>query len=131
MLLFAIWNLKNTIAYKCERLVLSRTSVYFAISKLIPLFSYSFHLPCISFLTFIFALYVQCFPFFLIDRNRKQVLLIKSLEAKKYFCALFNFLKMVIFTTMFRRWSTLWNSTLKIITTLFRRCLTLLISKLK
>ena len=50
-------------------------------------------------------------------------------EVQKYF-ALFNFLKMVILSTLFRRWSTLWNSTLKI-TALFRRCLTLLISTLK
>ena len=100
---FTIRNLKKTIAYKCKQVVLSHTSVYFDISRLLPLFSYSFHVPCISFLTFIFTLYVPCFPFFLIDRNRKQVLLIKLFEAKKYFFALFNFLKMVIFTTIFRR----------------------------
>ena len=74
---FTIWNLKSAITYKCGRVVLSRTSVYFAISKLILLFSYSFHDHAIYFLTFIFTLYVPCFPFFLIDHNRKQVLLIK------------------------------------------------------
>ena len=100
---FTIRNLKKTIVYKCKQVVLSCTSVYFDISRLLPLFSYSFHVPCISFLTFIFTLYVPCFPFFLIDRNRKQVLLIKFFEAKKHFFALFNFLKMVIFTAIFRR----------------------------
>ena len=38
-------------------------------------------------------------------------------------------LAMVIFTTLFPHWPTLWNSTLKK-TTLFRRCLTLLTSAL-
>ena len=40
------------------------------------------------------------------------------------------FLKMVIFTRLFWRWPTLWNSTLKR-ATLFRCCLTLFISTLK
>ena len=38
--------------------MLSRTLVYFVISKLMLLFSYSFHVPCITRL-----LYVPCFPF--------------------------------------------------------------------
>ena len=37
----------SAITYKCGRVVLSRTSAHFAISKLILLFSYSFHVPCI------------------------------------------------------------------------------------
>ena len=38
-------------------------------------------------------------------------------EAQKYIVfAYFNFLKMVIFATLFRCWSTLWNSTLKVTT---------------
>ena len=86
--------------------VLSRTSVYFAISKLMLLFSYSFHVPCIILSNV------------LIDHNRKQVLLIKWViffsEAPKYFFALLNFLKVVIFTKLLWRSSTLWNSTLKI-----------------
>ena len=49
MLLFTIWNLKSAITYKCGRVVLSRASVYFAISKLILLFSYSFHSPLTMF----------------------------------------------------------------------------------
>ena len=80
---------QSSITYKCVRVVLSRTPVYFATSKLI-LFSYSFHVPCtiyyshilfmyhaLYFPMFIFILYVPCFPFFLIDHNRKLVLFIK------------------------------------------------------
>ena len=88
---FTIWNLKNTITYKCGRVVVSCTSAYFAISKLIVLFSHSFHVPCIILLTFISTLYVPCFPFFLIDHNRNQVLLIKESSffwrSKIYFCS--------------------------------------------
>ena len=46
---FTIWNLASAITYKCGRIVIFLTSVYFAISKLILLFSYSFHVPCIIF----------------------------------------------------------------------------------
>ena len=73
----AIWNLKRAITYKCGRVVVFHTLVYFAISKLIPLISYSFHAPCTTFPTFIFTLYLPCFPFILTNHNRKQVLLIK------------------------------------------------------
>ena len=51
---FTIWNLKSAIIYKPGRVVLSRISVYFAINKLILLFSYYFHVPCIM-------LYKVCF----------------------------------------------------------------------
>ena len=100
--------------YKCGRVMLSRTSVYFAISKLTLLFSYSFYVPCIILSNVYFDIVRAIFPFFiLIDHNRKQVLLIKWLifffEAQKYLFAFLNFLKMVIFTTLFWRWSTLWN----------------------
>ena len=44
---FRIWNLKSTITYKCGRVVLSCTLVFFAIRKVIPLFSCSFHATCI------------------------------------------------------------------------------------
>ena len=39
-------NLKSAITYKCARLVLSLTSIYFAFRKLTLSFSYSFHVPC-------------------------------------------------------------------------------------
>ena len=44
---FTIWNLKGAVMYKYEQVVLSLPSVYFAISKLILLFSHSFHVSCI------------------------------------------------------------------------------------
>ena len=74
---FTIWNLISAITFKCGRVALFLASVYFAIRKLMLLFSYSFHVPGLYFLTFIFTFYVPCFPFFLIDHNQKQVLLIK------------------------------------------------------
>ena len=132
--LFTKWNLKSEIMYKCGQVVLSHASGYFAISKLVLLFSYFFMYHPLYFLTFIFTLHVPCFPLFLIDHSQKQVLLNKRaiffLKLKNVFFALFNFLKLVIFSSLFRRWSTLWNSTLKI-TALFWRRLTLLISTLK
>ena len=94
---FTIWNLKRVITYKCGRVVVSHTSLYFAISKLILLFSYSFHVPCII-LSNIFALYVPCFTFFLIDHNRQQVLLIKWV--------IFFFLKL---KNIFLLFSTFWK----------------------
>ena len=97
---FTIWNLKSAVTYNCGRVVLFLTSVYFAISKLMLLFSY-----------------------FSTDHIWEKWVIF-FFKAQKYFFAVFNLLKMVIYTTLFRRWSTLWNSTLKI-TALFRRCLTL------
>ena len=61
---FTIWNLSSAVTYKCGRVVLFLTSVYFAISQLILLFSYSFHIRCIILANVYF-------------RNQKQVLLIK------------------------------------------------------
>ena len=75
-----VWNLRSAITYKCGRVVLFLTSVYFAISKLIQLFSYSFHVPRITLSSvyyYFFTLCVPCFLFFLIDHNQKQVLLTK------------------------------------------------------
>ena len=121
--------------YKCGRVVLFRTSVYFAMSKLILLFSYSFHVPCIILCNVYFYIVRSMFPF-LFNWSQPKASVVDKMsrlfffEARKYFFALFNFLKILIFTTLLRRWSMLWNSTLKI-TTLFWRCLTLLISTLK
>ena len=66
---FTIWNLKSAITYKCGRIVLSRTSVYFAISKLILLFSYSFHVPYIIPSNVYFYIVRSMFPFLF---NRSQ-----------------------------------------------------------
>ena len=60
---FTIWNLKTTITYKCRRVVPFLTSVYFAISKLILLFLYSFHVPCIILSNVYFYIVRSMFPF--------------------------------------------------------------------
>ena len=76
------------------------------------LFSYSFHVPCII-LSNVYFYTVRS------DHSRKQVLLIKWIIffwSSKIFFALFNFLEMVIYRTLFRHWSTLWNSAFKITT---------------
>ena len=62
---FTIWNLKSAIRYKCGWLVLFLTSVYFAISKLILLFSYSFHVKCIILSNIYFYIVRSMFPFLL------------------------------------------------------------------
>ena len=60
---FTIWNLKSTLTYKCGRVVLFFTSVYFAISKLILSFSYSYHVPCIILSNVYFYIVHSKFPF--------------------------------------------------------------------
>ena len=123
------------ITYKCGLVVLFHTPVYFAISKLIPLFSYSFPVLCIIILSKVYFYIVSSMFLFLFNWSQWQASIFNQIShlffgTQKYFFALFNFLKMVIFTTLFRRYSRLWNRTLKI-TALFRRCLTLLISTFK
>ena len=93
-----------------------------------------FHVPWIMLIKVYFYIVSSRFPF-LFNRSQSKASVVNQIshlffEVQKYFFALFNFLIMVIFTTLFRRWSTLWNSTLKI-TALFRRCLTLLVSTMK
>ena len=119
---FTIWNLKSEISYKFGRVVVCLTSV--AIH-----YCYFHILLCTMHYTFqrLFLLYVNW--------SQSKTSVVKQMshhffEAQKYFFTLFNFLKMVIFTTLFQHWSTLWNSTLKI-TALFQCCLTLLILTLK
>ena len=61
---FTIWNLKSArTSYKCGRVELSRTSGYYAISKLILQFSYSFHVSCIIFPHVYFHIVLSMFPF--------------------------------------------------------------------
>ena len=131
---FTIWNLRSTITYKCGRVVLFLTSVYFGISKLILFFWYSFHVSWIIRSNVYFYIVRSMFPF-LFNWSQSRASVVNQMshpffEAQEYFFAFFNFLKMVIFTTQFWRWSRLWNLTLKI-TALFRCCLTLLISTFK
>ena len=70
---FTIWNLKSAITYKWGLAVLSLALLYFAISKLILSFSYSFHIPRITLSSVYFCMIVPCFPFVLIDQNTKQL----------------------------------------------------------
>ena len=114
---FTILNFKNAITYKWWREVPFRTSVYFPISKLILLFSYYFHVPCIILSNVYFCIVRSMFPF-LFNGSQSKASVINQMshlffEAQKYFLALFNILKIVIFTTFFRRWSTLGNLTFK------------------
>ena len=99
---FTIWKLKSRLTDKSGQVVLSRTSVYFVSVISYCHFYILFMHHALSFPTFIFTLNVPRFPFYLIDRNRQQVLLIKwaiiFLRLKFFFFALLNFLKMVIFT---------------------------------
>ena len=97
---FTKWNLKSAISYKCGRVVLFLTQVYFSITKLILLFSYCSHVPCIIISKVYYYIVLSMFPFvFNWSQSKVQVLLIKwvhlCFEAQKYFFALFNFLKMV------------------------------------
>ena len=62
-----IWNLKSTITYK--RVLLPRTSVYFAISELILLLLYSFHIACIIFSNVYFLHFILHFDLYF---NRSQ-----------------------------------------------------------
>ena len=95
---FTIRNLKSAITYKCGRVVPFLISVYFAMSKPYCYFNILFMHHALYFPTFIFTLYVPCFSFFLIDRNQKQVLLIKwvicFLKFKNIYLLFSNFWKL-------------------------------------
>ena len=99
-----IWNHNSAITHKCGRVVLFLTSLYFAISKLILLFSYSFHVPCII-LSNVY-LCIVC-SIFLFNWSQSKASVVNEishlffLKLKNIFFALFNCLKMVIFTTLF------------------------------
>ena len=101
--------------------MLSRTSVYFTISKLIQLFLHSFHVPCIIVSNVYFYILRSMFPFLFNQSQSKELIeWVIFFWSSKYYFALFNFLKMFIFTTLFWHWSTLWNSMSKV-TTFFGR----------
>ena len=73
---FTIWSLKIALKYKYGRVVLFRTSVYFVISKLILLFSYSFHAPCIILANVYFYIVRSMFPF-LFNRPQSKAVSLK------------------------------------------------------
>ena len=100
----------------------------------ILLFSYSFHVSCIIFSN-VYVYIVRSMFLFLFNWSQSKASVTNQMshllfEVQKYFFILLNFLKIVIFTRLLRRWSTLWNLKLQK-TALFRHCLTLLISALK
>ena len=131
---FTKWNLKSAISYKCGRVVLFLTQVYFSITKLILLFSYCSHVPCIIISKVYYYIVLSMFPF-VFNWSQSKASAVNQMSPslfwspKIFFCS-FQFFENGIFTTLFRPWSMLWNSTLKI-TALFQRCLMLLISTLK
>ena len=97
----------SVIACKCGRVVLSRASVYFVISKLILLFSYIFSFTMHYNFQRLFYIARSMFPF-LFNRPQSKASVDNQMshllfEAEKYFFVLFNFLKMLIYRTLFQR----------------------------
>ena len=103
---FTIWNLKSAVTCKYGCYSLDQFMLPSANSYCYSHILFMYH--ALYFPTFIFTMCVTCFPFFFIDHNQKQVLLIKRviffLKHKNILFALFNFLKMVIFTTLLWCW---------------------------
>ena len=92
---FTIWNLKSAITYKCGRVVLFLTSVFFAISKLVLLFSYSFHVPCIILSNVYFYIVQSMFPFLFNSSQSKasvdnQRVIFFFWSSKIFFCSFAN-----------------------------------------
>ena len=97
-------------------------------------FSYSFQAPHIMLSNVCFYIVRSMFPF-LFNWSQLKASVVNQMghpffEAEYYSFALFKFLKVIILTTFFQRWSTLWNSKLEK-TTLLHCCLTLLASTFK
>ena len=59
--------------------VLSRTSVYFAFSKLILLFSYSFHVPCII-LSNVYFYILRSMFLFLLNRSQPKTCVVNQMS---------------------------------------------------
>ena len=75
--------------------MLSRISVYFFISKLMLLFSYSYHVPCIILSNVYFYIVRSMFPF-LFNWSQSKASVVTQMthlffESQKYCFALFNF----------------------------------------
>ena len=96
---FTIWNPTSPITYKWRRVVLLLTSVYFAISKLILLLSYSFHVPCIRFSKIYFYIVHSIF-LFLFNRLQSKASVVN--QRVIFFMKLKNFY--LLFWT-FWKWS--------------------------
>ena len=69
----------SAIGYKCGRVVLFCTSVYFVIGKLILLFSYSFYVPCIILSNVYFYIVRSIFPF-LFNQSQSKASVINQMS---------------------------------------------------
>ena len=79
----------SAITDKCGRVVLSRTSVYFVINKLMLVFSYSFHVPCIILSNIYFYIVLSMLPF-LFNRSQSKPSVVNQVsqiffEAQNFF----------------------------------------------
>ena len=87
---FTKWNLKSAISYKCGRVVLFLTQVYFSITKLILLFSYCSHVPCIIISKVYYYIVLSMFPF-LFNWSQSKASVINQmgffLSWKIFFCS--------------------------------------------
>ena len=80
--------LKAQLTYKCGRVVPFCTSVYFAISKLVLLFSYSLHVLCVILSKVYFYILHSTFPFLFNPSQSKAGVINQIFEAqKKFFCS--------------------------------------------
>ena len=68
----SIWNLKSAILYKCRRVVLTRTSVYFFISNLTLPFSYFIHVATMHYTFGLLFLHCTLHVSFLFDRSQSK-----------------------------------------------------------
>ena len=87
----------SAITDKCGRVVLSRTTVYFVINKLMLVFSYSFLVPCIILSNIYFYIVLSMLPF-LFNRSQSKPSVVNQLsqlffEAQKIFLLFSTFWK--------------------------------------
>ena len=88
---FTIWNIKSVTTDKCGQVVLFLTSVYFVLSQLILLFSYSLNIPCIILSNVYFYIVSFMFPFIFNWSQSKasnaNQMSHSSFEAQNFFCS--------------------------------------------
>ena len=86
---YAAFSRFFTITYKCGWVVVSHTSIYFAISKLTLLFSYSFHVPCIILSNVYFYIVLPMFNF-LFSRSQSTASITNQMSHLFFFLKLKN-----------------------------------------
>ena len=98
-------NLKSAKTYKCRRVVLTRTSVYFAISNLTLPFSYLIHVPC-TILTNVHFYIVRSMFVFIFNRSQSKTGAVNQMSRLTWKIPVMDFtfwqsckLKTSIFTT--------------------------------